>query len=320
MEASRPVTPLADWKAAARAGEAPKDAILHKQYVPDSVKEVEGSDRKIAFTISTGAVDRDRDTLKADGWKLDSYRKNAVVLWAHDSHALPIAKAESVRVQAGVLKAVAEFVPAEVYPFAETVLQMLKGGFLRATSVGFIPLPGKYKFNEERGGVDFEEQELLEFSVVPVPSNPEALIDAKSAGLNVLPLREWAIKTLDTFEPGSWMARADLEQMARALAEPRIVVPAFDSGPILAEFQKRGRVLSSANESRIRSAADAATAIGVALDEILAQVAEEEKAPVLYLAEDSVVNVTKEDVVAAVKDAVSERVRAEINAATGRLD
>jgi hypothetical protein len=56
---------------------------------------------------------------------------------------------------------------------ADTVLRLLDGGFLRATSVGFRPI--RQVRNTERGGTDYLQQELLEFSVVPVPANADAL-------------------------------------------------------------------------------------------------------------------------------------------------
>src|SRR5438477_9563106 len=67
---------------------------------------------------------------------------------------------------------------------------MVKGGYLNAASVGFLPL--KYSRVDpnsdrpdadrgQRGGIDFEQQELLEHSIVPVPSNPAALVEARSA-------------------------------------------------------------------------------------------------------------------------------------------
>ncbi len=47
-----------------------------------------------------------------------------------------------------------------------------------STSVGFAPL--KYAFTDDpqrRYGIDFLEQELLEFSIVTIPANPDALLD-----------------------------------------------------------------------------------------------------------------------------------------------
>lgn len=181
-----------EFRAALRGGTTPSEAHLRKAFACE-VKVASDGDRSLEFTISTAAVDRMGDTIAVEGWKLESYRKNPVVLWAHDSDSLPVAKAADIRVEDGKLKARAEFVAAEVSAFAETVFQMLKTGFLSATSVGFVPL--KYAFvddPERRFGIDFIEQELLEFSVVPVPANPEALIEAQSAGVDLAPMLQWS--------------------------------------------------------------------------------------------------------------------------------
>jgi len=269
---------LDDWKAKAQAGEAPPSALLRKQYVPDIVRAAAGDSRKIDFTISTGAVDRDRDTLKVEGWRLDNYRKNPVVLWAHLSRELPIGRAESVGISAGVLKARTEFVPAEDYPFADTVYRMLRGGFLRSVSVGFIPDFEKAVFVPTRGGFDFGGQELLEFSVVPVPSNPEALVDAKAAGIDVGPVTSWCERFLAQAEPGSILvSRQTVEAGLKALAAPRIVVPDIEKALDFAlAIGKRGRVLSAANEERLRNARSSGGDLCAALDDVLAQVAAEE--------------------------------------------
>jgi HK97 family phage prohead protease len=101
----------------------------------------------------------------------------------HDSTRPPLGQASKVRIEDGKLKARVHFDAAEIDPFAEQIFQKIKSGSLRATSVGFIPT--KYNFvddPERRFGIDFLEQELLEFSIVTVPANPEALI-GKSYGL-----------------------------------------------------------------------------------------------------------------------------------------
>jgi hypothetical protein len=87
---------LATWKAAAQAGQPIPVAVLRKQYVAEQVKTGEGDGRKVTFIITTGVPDRDRDTLSVDGWKVENYLKNPVVLWAHNYRSLPVGKAESV--------------------------------------------------------------------------------------------------------------------------------------------------------------------------------------------------------------------------------
>lgn len=173
------------------------DAAVRCALVADEIKTVEGDERSLDITISTEKPDRDRDIIMADGWDFRNFKKNPVVLFAHDYYSLPIARASALTIDAGKVHARASFVPAEIYPFAETVLQMLKGRYLNAASVGFKPK--KYQYNEERRGVDYAEQELLEFSIVPVPANADCLVEARSAGIDVEPLREWAEKTLERF-------------------------------------------------------------------------------------------------------------------------
>ena len=151
-----------------------------RKTVVTEIRQANEDDRTLEFTLSTGAVDRDRDTLDPSGWDLRSYGKNPVVLFAHSYGSLPIARTKEIGVDGGKLQAVAEFVPPELYAFGDAVYQLIRAGFLNAVSVGFAPL--KWDRNEDRGGVDFHKQELLEWSIVPVPSNPEALVVARSKG------------------------------------------------------------------------------------------------------------------------------------------
>jgi HK97 family phage prohead protease len=130
-------------------------------------------ERRMRFVLSTSGVDRDNDTVDQKGWKLDAYKANPVVLWAHDYSALPVARCVDIRIDGNKLVAEAEFPPAEVYPFGAQVFALLEGKFLGATSVGYRPL--KAIQNRERDGIDYKEQELLEWSIVPVPAQPEAL-------------------------------------------------------------------------------------------------------------------------------------------------
>ncbi len=196
---------LDEWKALAHAGKAPARAHLLKQYVAEIQRADGYASRKISFTISTESVDRDRDVIVVEGWDLEAYLKNPVVLWAHSYGMPPVARAESIEKKGKALRAVAEFAEAEDFAFADTVYRLIRAGFIQATSVGFRPI--KWSYNEDRRGYDIEEQELLEFSIVPVPANPEALMDAKAAGIAVEPLREWAVQVLDGLEPGLWVPK-----------------------------------------------------------------------------------------------------------------
>jgi hypothetical protein len=45
-------------------------------------------DEPVGVVCSTGSVDREGDTISADGWALANYARNPVVLWGHDRSAL----------------------------------------------------------------------------------------------------------------------------------------------------------------------------------------------------------------------------------------
>jgi HK97 family phage prohead protease len=138
--------------------------------LPPGLAKGNAGGKSWSFTISTASVDRMGDTIAIDGWHLTAYRKNPVVLYGHDSSALPIGRGVAF-VDGDRLKGTVRFAPN-----GAEVESQVANGFLSATSDGFMPLA--WKFNETRkGGIDFLEQELLEFSVVPVPANSEATLD-----------------------------------------------------------------------------------------------------------------------------------------------
>ena len=174
---------LRDFKGAVRKGVAiPRAAVLHKTL---SVSMEGAGQRRKRFTISTAAVDRDGDTIALGGWDLTGYLSNPVVLWGHESHAPPIGRSIEIGIEGGALKAVVEFVPADmpiIGEQSEMLFRLCDGGFLSACSVGFRPIEfvtAKERMTDDDWypPVDFKKQELLEFSVVTIPSNPEAVLD-----------------------------------------------------------------------------------------------------------------------------------------------
>lgn len=73
---------------------AADDLLCVKAFSMEQVKAIEEKDGRIIcdFILSNGAVDRDFDTVNPDGWELENFRKNPVVLWMHDMWELPVAK------------------------------------------------------------------------------------------------------------------------------------------------------------------------------------------------------------------------------------
>ena len=153
------------------------DEVRRKQVV-GTIKALGGG--RCRFTLSTGNPDREGDVIDQRGWRLDNFMKNPVVLWAHDYKQPPLGRWLNPTVVGNALVADAERTPAGMNPFADMIWSMVDAGFVNSVSVGFRP--AKWNFNEERGGVDFSEQELLEASLVPVPANAECLVHARALG------------------------------------------------------------------------------------------------------------------------------------------
>lgn len=155
--------------------------MLIKQFV--SKVSVDDDERTVTAVISTVGVDRDKEVLLSKGANLDQYLKNPIVLWAHSYTDTPIGKSQWIKKTRKNLTAKVKFAEAEVSAKADEIYNLFKGGFLNAFSVGFIPTkeheptPDEIKKKPEWAEARriYDEWELLEFSAVPVPANPDAL-------------------------------------------------------------------------------------------------------------------------------------------------
>lgn len=134
------------------------------------------SDRVIRFRASTNKTDRHGTIVVPAGIRLENYLQNPVFVWAHAEEIAP--QPEDVlgrtvnleRSETGLVVDV-EFAPAELNAKAEQCLQMVRARYLNAISIAF----GKLRSHEENGVKIYDETDLLEISLVIVPSNPEAL-------------------------------------------------------------------------------------------------------------------------------------------------
>lgn len=216
-------------------------------------KTIKAGDEDKAPTIeivaSTFDVDRDNDTIDQNGWRLDDYRKNPVVPFVHDYSQPPVARATETEVRGGQLRQAWEFTDREVYPFGHMIGRMYELGFMNAASVGFNPITWEY--DEDRGGFNFKEQELMESSAVVVPSNRGALAQARQAGVDLGPMKGWATKQLDR-EGVEDVQRRFYEALWKEARGGEEAAPTFVFITPQGEFLpgKEGQVLSAANRRR----------------------------------------------------------------------
>ncbi len=171
--------------------------LIRKGISPEDTKFKDGERSSVDY-ITTKAVDRDGDIVVPNGAILDHYRKNPVVLFGHDYHNLPVGKSLWIKADEKGLISKTQYASAKANPKADQIWNYRKEGFPMAKSIGFIPLEivGKEDFGTlDLKALGLEEKDLaganqvfptwlmLEYSDVPVPSNPEALELAISKGI-----------------------------------------------------------------------------------------------------------------------------------------
>jgi HK97 family phage prohead protease len=152
------------------------------QYREVRAAEITGAG-KLSVVASDESVDRYGDIIRVDGWELDEYRKNPIVLFGH-SATDPVGTAE-VRVTGKKLIADITLGAPGTTPMVDAVRALVDQKILKAVSVGFQPTkePNEIKdpkTNEWTGGYEWVGQQLLENSIVSIPANPNALTLARS--------------------------------------------------------------------------------------------------------------------------------------------
>ena len=142
-----------------------------------------GDDRPVdgdvySVTIFANEMSRDGMSVDLDGMDFSNYEKNPVVLYAHDhtgrtdSGGLPVGRTlRLARTSAGEIRAEFEFLTGDA--FAERVRNAWERGFLRGASIGWRPVETR----PSGRGVRAVRSELLEWSIVAVPADPDALRD-----------------------------------------------------------------------------------------------------------------------------------------------
>lgn len=149
--------------------------------------------REIPFVLSTPERDRHHTVLNQKNWNLENYRKNPVVGYMHNLYGdmcnapdpddvIGQDKSTSVEDIGGIVCLTGRglFDPADINLKAEKIFRKLLLGSLRAVSVGFLDI-GKGMWGQGDQGQDrenetyfFAGQELLEWSIVNIPSNAGA--------------------------------------------------------------------------------------------------------------------------------------------------
>ena len=131
--------------------------------------------------LSDESVDRLGDIVEASGWDCKTFEKNPIALFNHDKN-MPIGRWSNLRVEKGSLRGRLDLANAGTSARVDEIRSLVEQGILRAVSVGFMPL--KHVGMEKGHGRRYQQQELLEASLVSVPANCNAMRIAKSIGIS----------------------------------------------------------------------------------------------------------------------------------------
>jgi hypothetical protein len=144
--------------------------------------------RVVSYTITDETVDRYGDIVRAKGVRLANYVNNSVIQFAHDYEQPPVGVSLKTWYdkQANAVKSLGLFYDDRVDSTgrSDLIFRFVASGGMPGTSIGFMPMKTTRPTDDERTelhmgeyGVIFDECDLMEFSVVPVPANPNALKD-----------------------------------------------------------------------------------------------------------------------------------------------
>ncbi len=145
-----------------------------KAVIDATEKAADGDTGTFKMVITTSDLDRYQEVISMDGWELDHYLKNPVVLWGHDHFTLPVGVTQRLYKEDGKLIAEGKFAP---HAHAQEIRRLYDAGVIRASSVGFL--------EKERQGNLITRAELIEWSFVSVPANPYALTLAMEKELSI---------------------------------------------------------------------------------------------------------------------------------------
>jgi len=156
---------------------------LYKYFTLEK-SEYDPDKQEVTAIASKEVVDRDGDLIKVDGINLKQWKKNPVIMLFHNYNDFPIGMGigKKAWVEGKDLKLKFKFL-SEDNPKAEQASRLWQAGALKGLSIGFIPDYETMEYPDNKGTSKkktprriFNNVELLEVSVVPIPANQEALM------------------------------------------------------------------------------------------------------------------------------------------------
>ena len=165
-----------------------EEKILRRWNNAPVIRKVDEEARTVEFVASDNSVDSYGTVIPVDKWDLTRYQNNGIVGYMHDVYGETWTKSADPDDVIGKGEAFVEedklivritFEPKDLNERADKIFRKIQFGSLHAVSVGFRPTKKGHMGDEERGEDPkvyyYAGQELLEVSVVNIPSNANAL-------------------------------------------------------------------------------------------------------------------------------------------------
>ena len=261
---------------------------LHRTLTPE-VRVIDAKRGLVDYVASDQSLDSYNEIIVAAGWRFSRFEKNAPFVDSHDYYSIDklLGRVVSFEVKGKqLIERVQWAVDVEEAGLAQLGWKLTLAGFLKAVSVGFVPVKHASKWRDTNElatvvtdlGLDaataakvcciYLEQEQLELSACIIGANPNALAKAHREGaiadgdLAACGFDDDAMQFLadtDTAlgavadDAGRRMIRGLFAQFARTLStgpKTRNPAPAYGRAAAGADPQRRAAILSELQQTK----------------------------------------------------------------------
>lgn len=202
------------------------------QLHPKHIKVIDAAKGTVEYVASDESIDSYAEVISASGWQFNRFQKNAPFVDSHNYQSIDCLLGQVIDYRVDnkqLIETVQWAIDVPTNFLAIKGFQMTQAGYLKAVSVGFIPLEyvGKWmgsdwdEVMDDLGMGDLEDsvrcvytkQEQLELSVCCIGANANAVARAYKAGI----LNDADLETLSTrYAPKTAIATDDPADVALA--------------------------------------------------------------------------------------------------------
>lgn len=147
------------------------------------------TDDALLFTWTSRAVDSYDDLVLPEGVDFENFIKTNPICLLNHIPADPIGIWEQPYFSDGKLCAHLRLAPEGTSTKSDEARKLIACGILRGCSIGFHPIESSPRPGSKKGGLLYSKVRIVEVSVVSIPANPEALLQAKSMGVSASTLK-----------------------------------------------------------------------------------------------------------------------------------